>query len=201
MKKIIICLLLLMIAIPSFADILLSPEEDAKARRYMEEGRKKCPKNKPLFDGSECWSCDEPWNIHGGKYDKCSEICPNRISEYECGTTCKLKESPGTDYHYVRCRGWERNEEQQASTAAVNVESRPEVQQVEQEVCDASKPIYSKFIDKTTGKLVGRCYPCEWEEFIDFDHYKDAKACKEKCPNRSLMFLKNSKQWRCMVRE
>ena len=62
-----------------------------------------CPKNKPLFNGEKCFSCDEPMTIVG--ITNC-EVCPNRESWYECGPSCILKNSPGPEYMYVQCDGW-----------------------------------------------------------------------------------------------
>jgi len=91
MNKLFVLTLISVLTVPVWADILLSPEEEVILKQRMEEGQKNCPTDKPLFDGEECHACDEPEIIRGGRYVKCSEICPNREGTYLCGPACILK--------------------------------------------------------------------------------------------------------------
>ena len=91
MNRLIVAILALFLATPVWADILLSPQEEAAAKQHMEQGQKNCPADKPLFDGEECHSCDEQNIIWTGRYGRCSEICPNRKGTYLCGAACILK--------------------------------------------------------------------------------------------------------------
>ena len=107
MRKIILATLMLGFTLPVMADILLSPEEEMQLKQRYEAGRAKCPKDKPLFDGTGCYSCNELKNLHGKHEARdCEKICPNRYSHYECGPACILKNPPSEDYEYVRCQGW-----------------------------------------------------------------------------------------------
>ena len=107
MKKMILCLLMVFGTIPAMADILLSPGEEARARREYERGLARCPKDKPLYDGEKCYSCDELKTLVGrGIVENCERVCPNRHVWYECGPSCILKNQPSSDYTYVQCEGW-----------------------------------------------------------------------------------------------
>ena len=111
MKKIILAFLVFELSLPVMADILLSPTEEAQLKQEYEEGQLKCPKDKPLYDGTNCYSCDEPKNLVG-KYlaGECEKLCPNRYKRYECGTRCILKNPPDKNYNYIRCQGWIKEE-------------------------------------------------------------------------------------------
>jgi len=50
------------------------------------------------------YSCDNPEHVIGR--DVNCEVCSNRESTYECGTSCILKNAPGPNYRYKKCRGW-----------------------------------------------------------------------------------------------
>ena len=106
MKKIICFILLVCCTTPVFADILRSPEEEAAAKRRIEAAERKCPKDKPLFSGEGCYSCNALETIGSSRYSKCTEVCPNRVARYECGPACILKQAPSPDYIYVQCQGW-----------------------------------------------------------------------------------------------
>ena len=104
-NEFIMSILILSSVTPVWADIMLSPEQESRLQQEYEAGRQKCPKDKPLFDGEECFSCDEPMTIAGNKYINC-DVCPNRESKYECGPSGILKDAPEPGYKYVRCEGW-----------------------------------------------------------------------------------------------
>ena len=106
MKKIILSLLVLFFATTAVADILLSPDEEARAKRQYEKGLARCPKDKPLYNGEKCYSCDELQSVLIAGYMKCSEICPNRHSRYECMPRCILNNPPDNSYTYAECQGW-----------------------------------------------------------------------------------------------
>ncbi|MBP5352967.1 MAG: hypothetical protein J6Y91_04300 [Alphaproteobacteria bacterium] len=114
MKKILICFLMLTIAAPAFADLLLPREQEEEMKIKFEQEREKaqCPPDKPLYLGT-CYSCDDPRALPNNKYGSCSETCPNRIVRYECMPKCILKEAPGEGYVYRQCVGWEKKVEVQ----------------------------------------------------------------------------------------
>ena len=102
MNKLFAFIMILILSTPSWADLLLSPEEEAAERQQEEEGQRNCPKDKPIFDGLECHACDEWGIIRVGRYGKCSEVCPNRECKYMHGPgACVLKDS-----WYIKIREW-----------------------------------------------------------------------------------------------
>lgn len=106
MKGITLSLSILCFVSFAAADIVLPPAEKERAMRQYEQGLARCPKDKPLYDGEKCHSCDELENINKASFMKCEEICPNRRGTYECGSACVLKNPPSSDYTHVQCQGW-----------------------------------------------------------------------------------------------
>lgn len=106
MQKTILTLLVLFLTNSVTADILLPKHEEDRLKRQYEQGLARCPKDKPLYDGEKCHSCDELINVNIAGFMKCSEICPNRRSAYECGSACILKNPPSNKYTHINCHGW-----------------------------------------------------------------------------------------------
>ncbi len=69
-----------------------------------------CPSNKPLFDGENCYSCDEQKTI----IVKNCNVCPNRSYEKDCPliprppyiSPCKLNQPVQKENVYIKCYGW-----------------------------------------------------------------------------------------------
>ena len=87
----------LVVSSPVLADVLNPGETLENLIQEVKENARKCPPDKPLFDGDNCFSCDEPKNVFSryAKYIDC-EVCPNRKIIYECwaGPVCALIASP-----------------------------------------------------------------------------------------------------------
>lgn len=109
MKRIIF-FISLFLSFSVWADILLSPKESFVSSVSYKLGSMKCFGKTPLYDGENCYSCNEPKTLASGNGMKCEEICPNRYSTYECGPSCVLRNPPNDSYEYVECKGWVKKE-------------------------------------------------------------------------------------------
>lgn len=178
---------------PSLADVLLSPSEEVQSRKKYEKGLSKCPKDKPLYDGENCYSCDEPKSLHGGRGMKCSEICPNRYSRYECGPSCILKNPPTENYAYVQCQGWikkcskglfqDREDGKCYSCKDLKFERGLNITEEECLSCPDTQYVwgecYPQCPDNRPLLVDGRCESCDLKERSGYVH-----AGCEKCANR-----------------
>jgi len=102
LKWFLICIVLF----PILLALLLDVSDFLKIGNAIKEIKYQimCGRDKPLFDGRNCYSCDNPEHVIGR--DVNCEVCSNRESTYECGTSCILKNAPGPNYRYKKCRGW-----------------------------------------------------------------------------------------------
>ena len=160
MKKLVVCISLLIMASSVQADVLLPPEA---ARSFMEEAQRNCPKDKPIFDGRECHSCDEP-GVISYRYQygaKCSEVCSNRES---IRLNCVLKNAPGPDYFQDDIGNW-------ITCADIEKEGHA---YVDKEVCLACPNTVTRYLS------AGSCYAACPDDapILDVEH-RECTSCRD----------------------
>ena len=155
MKKIILYLLFFMMATPSFADMLLSPKEQAEhdawlaqKKREYKANQSKCPKSKPLYFDGACHSCDEEARFQiNPDYEKCEELCPQRK-------------------FFRDIRGMGKFDPKFCILPIEHIRNKRQKERDEKATrckCPKSHPLYGRSKDQN-GHVIERCYSCNTPE-------------------------------------